>query len=91
VWHSDFFGLAVLMNKQSAEHLDTAGLPHAWDAILASGEFTGGDMFFKDANVQTAIGPGDLALFDGTVQRHAVLPFEGPQRMSHVFFVHRSV
>ncbi|KAF8593857.1 hypothetical protein BDV93DRAFT_397344, partial [Ceratobasidium sp. AG-I] len=91
VWHSDFFGLAILMNKRSAEHLDKAGLRHACDVIVASGDFKGGDLYLKDANVQAALEPGDLALFDGTVQRHSILPFEGPQRMSHIFFVHRSV
>lgn len=91
IWTSDFFGHAVLMNKRSGEHLDASGVRKGWDVIVASGDFTGGDLYLKDMNIRTTLAPGDVVLFDGTAQRHSIMPFEGPQRMSHVFFVHQSV
>ncbi|KAG9124444.1 hypothetical protein FRC07_011616 [Ceratobasidium sp. 392] len=42
VWHSHFHGRAVLMNKESGEHLDKSGVRRAWDVIIAGGEFDGG-------------------------------------------------
>lgn len=79
------------MNKQSGEHLDKAGVPHGCDIIIVTGDFQGGHLFLKDLNVLVTLEPGGLVLFDGTVQRHRILAFDGPQRVSHVFFVHQSV
>ena len=79
------------MNKQSGEHLDVAGVPHGCDVILVSGDFSGGQLYLKDLNILLTLEPGNLVMFDGTVQRHRILAFDGPQRVSHVFFVHQSV
>ncbi|CAE6472640.1 unnamed protein product [Rhizoctonia solani] len=91
VWHSDFHGRAVLFNKKSAEHIDTSGVHRGWDILVAGGDFEGGGLFFKDLNMRIPFGPGDIIAFDGTAQRHAIEPFTGPQRISHVYFIHDSV
>lgn len=91
IWHSDFPGQAILMNKQSGEHLDISGVRHGVDVIVVTGEFGGGQLYLKDLNVLLDLEPGDLVIFDGTVQRHRILSFDGPQRVSHVFFAHQSV
>jgi len=91
IWLSHFFGHAVLMNKQSGRHLDKAGVRHGGDMLVASGDFSGADLYLHDANIRTSFMAGDVFFFDGTVQRHEIMDFRGPQRMSHVFFVHQSV
>lgn len=91
IWHSDFPGYAILMNKQSGEHLDVSGVHHGCDVIVVTGDFGRGELYLRDLNLVLALEPGDLVLFDGTLQRHCILPFDGPQRVSHVFFVHQSI
>ncbi|KAG9088167.1 hypothetical protein FRC07_012646 [Ceratobasidium sp. 392] len=91
IWDSNFFGHAILCNRQSGEHLDKSGVRRGWDVILAAGEFNGGEMFFKDIRFIVSFRPGTLLAFDGTAQRHVILPFTGQQRISHVFFLHQSV
>ncbi|KAF8599815.1 hypothetical protein BDV93DRAFT_406781, partial [Ceratobasidium sp. AG-I] len=91
IWVSDFFGHAVLMNKQSGEHIDVSGLRRGWDVIVAGGEFTGGAIYFRDMNILVRFEPGTMIAFDGTAQRHQIEKFSGCQRNSHVFFVHQSV
>ncbi|KAG9118823.1 hypothetical protein FRC07_006474, partial [Ceratobasidium sp. 392] len=90
-WNTPFPGRAVLVNRQSGEHLDQNGVRRGFDVIIAAGEFTGGDFYFKDMHVRCPFLPGDLVMFDGTAQRHKIEPFEGRIRLSHVYFAHRSV
>ncbi|QRV77079.1 2OG-Fe(II) oxygenase family protein [Ceratobasidium sp. AG-Ba] len=90
-WGTPFLGRAVLVNRQSGEHLDRQGVRRAWDVIVAGGKYTGGDFFFKDMNLRCPFLPGDLVAFDGTAQRHQIESFAGNLRLSHVYFVHRSV
>ncbi|EUC57547.1 2OGFeDO family oxygenase domain protein [Rhizoctonia solani AG-3 Rhs1AP] len=91
IWHSDFLGRAVLFNKQSAQHLDVSGVHRGWDILVAMGDFEGGALYLKDMNVRIPFRPGTLIAFDGTAQRHEIGSFTGPQRISHVYFVHSSV
>lgn len=92
IWKSHFFGHAVLANKQSGVHLDVSGVRRACDVIVPAGNFTGGDLYCMDMGVRVKdLAAGDVAIFDGTAQRHQILRFKGPQRYSHVFFVHQSV
>ncbi|KAG9119310.1 hypothetical protein FRC07_005715 [Ceratobasidium sp. 392] len=91
VWHSVYPGRAVIVNRQTGEHLDKNGLRRGWDVIIAGGEFTGGEFYLRDMNLRCPFRPGDLVAFDGTAQRHKIEKFEGRIRLSHVYFVHESV
>ncbi|QRV97236.1 2OG-Fe(II) oxygenase family protein [Ceratobasidium sp. AG-Ba] len=91
LWHSNFYGRAILMNVQSGEHLDCKGVRRGFDAIVAAGEFKGGDFRLHDIDVDIPFPPGTLIAFDGTAHRHSVKEFTGPQRISLVSFFHRSV
>ncbi|KAG8725797.1 hypothetical protein FRC10_007834, partial [Ceratobasidium sp. 414] len=91
VWHTSFLGRAVIVNRETGEHLDRLGVRRAWDVIIAAGDFDGGDFFLRDMNVRCPFRPGDLVAFDGTAQRHKIERFTGRIRLSHVYFIHRSV
>ncbi|QRV94482.1 2OG-Fe(II) oxygenase family protein [Ceratobasidium sp. AG-Ba] len=91
VWHSLFPGRALLVNQESGQHLDQQGVRRAWDVLIAAGDFEGGEVFFADVNLFVPFLPGDMIAFDGTALRHEVRPFSGKRRISHVYFVHRSV
>ncbi|CUA77145.1 hypothetical protein RSOLAG22IIIB_12564 [Rhizoctonia solani] len=90
IWESKFPGLAVLMNKESGEHLDMNGVRRGWDVLLALGDFEGGSLYLRDLNVRVPFLPGTLVAFDGTRQRHLIEEFTGCQRISLVHFVHKS-
>ncbi|QRV79305.1 2OG-Fe(II) oxygenase family protein [Ceratobasidium sp. AG-Ba] len=91
VWHSSYHGRALLVNQQSGEHIDTKGVRRAWDVLVAAGEFEGGEIYLVDSDIHIPFMPGDMVAFDGTSQRHEIRPFNGKLRISHVYFVHRSV
>lgn len=91
IWASLFPGHSLICNRTTGEHIDKSGIRRGFEAILAHGEFSGGELFLKDLNVQISLLPGTLILLDGTSQRHRILPWSGPQRYSNALFVHRSV
>lgn len=91
LWDSLFLGHSVIMNRTSGEDLDSNGIRRGWDGLLAVGMFTGGNIFFKDMNLQVEFEPGALVFFDGTAQRHSIMEWYSEQRISNVFFVQRFV
>ncbi|KAG9089722.1 hypothetical protein FRC07_012268, partial [Ceratobasidium sp. 392] len=91
VWHTRFLGRAVIVNRETGEHLDRLGVRRAWDVIVAAGDFSGGEFHFRDMNLFCPFLPGDMVAFDGTAQRHRIQKFTGPLRLSHVYFIHQSV
>ncbi|KAG8794681.1 hypothetical protein FRC12_022576 [Ceratobasidium sp. 428] len=91
VWCTRFLGRAVIVNRQTGEHLDRMGVRRAWDVIVAGGDFHGGGFFFRDMKVRCPFRPGDMVAFDGTAQRHSIEGFTGTLRVSHVYYIHQSV
>ncbi|KAG8682044.1 hypothetical protein FRC08_015221, partial [Ceratobasidium sp. 394] len=83
VWHTSFPGRAVIVNRQTGEHLDQNGVRRGWDVIVATGDFEGGDFYLGDVKVRCPFQPGDLVAFDGTALRHRIEPFSGRLRLSH--------
>ncbi|KAG8722294.1 hypothetical protein FRC08_004530 [Ceratobasidium sp. 394] len=88
---TDFPGRSVIVNRQSGEHFDQWGIVNGTDVLLASGDFSGGEIVFDDLHVQTAFLPRAAVFFDGTVYRHRILPWTGNQRLSTAYFAHRFV
>ncbi|QRV79879.1 2OG-Fe(II) oxygenase family protein [Ceratobasidium sp. AG-Ba] len=91
VWHNDFFGRAIVYNRQTGVHLDAKGVHGGMDVLVAGGDFKGGELWLHDMNAKIPFLPGTLIAFDGTAQRHSIMPFEGTLRYSHVYFLHQSV
>lgn len=91
LWESIFPGHSLICNRTTGEHIDPNGLWRGFEAILASGTFSGGTLYLRDVNARLRLSPGTLVLLDGISQRHQVEPWKGAQRISHAFFVHRSV
>ncbi|KAG9086951.1 hypothetical protein FS749_003263 [Ceratobasidium sp. UAMH 11750] len=91
VWHTSFPGRAVIVNRQTGEHLDQNGVRRGWDVIVAAGDFEGGEFYLGDVKVRCPFQPGDLVAFDGTALRHRIEPFSGRLRLSHVYYVHQSL
>lgn len=86
-----FPGRSMICNRQSGEHLDSNGLRRGIDGLYAAGDFTGGQVYFKDLAIKVDFLPGTVLLFDGTSQRHAIESWDGAQRFSFALFVHRGV
>ncbi|KAG8770305.1 hypothetical protein FRC12_004369 [Ceratobasidium sp. 428] len=91
VWSTNFLGRAVIVNRQTGEHLDRMGVRRAWDVIIAGGDYRGGGFYFRDMNVRCPFRPGDMVAFDGTAQRHLIEEYTGTLRVSHVYYIHKSV
>lgn len=86
-----FPGRSMICNRQSGEHLDSNGLRRGADCLYTAGNFTGGEVYFKDLAIKVPLKPGTLLLFDGTSQRHSIEKWDGPQRFSFALFVHKGV
>ncbi|KAG9125853.1 DNA-directed RNA polymerase II subunit rpb1 [Ceratobasidium sp. 392] len=91
VWCTRFLGRAVIVNRQTGEHLDRMGVRRAWDVIVAGGDFNGGGFFFRNMKVRCPFRLGDMVAFDGTAQQHSIEGFTGTLRVSHVYYIHQSV
>ncbi|KAG9121728.1 hypothetical protein FRC07_002193, partial [Ceratobasidium sp. 392] len=91
VWHTQFLGCAMIVNRETGKHLDWLGVRRTWDVIVAAGDFSGGEFHFCDMNQFCLFLPGDMVTFDGTAQRHQIQTFTGQLRLSHIYFIHQSV
>jgi hypothetical protein len=91
MWESIFLGKSIIVNRQSGEHFDKWGIRKGFDVLLAAGDFTGGEITFKDLNLRTAFLPGTAVFFDGTAYRHSIGNWQGKQRISNALFVHGSI
>jgi hypothetical protein len=87
-----FLGLAVVYNLRVLPHRDSSDDPEGFVAMTNIGRYTGGQLIVgtEDTAFKLDYKPGDFVLFNSTLLKHAVTPFEGT-RAALVFFSHRSV
>jgi len=84
-----FTSIYVVKKLRTAYHLDTNNLHGTMTALIAMGDFTGGELVLPRWRVAFALRPGDLLLFDPQ-QLHGNLPFTG-NRLSVAFYCMKSI
>ncbi|KAG9086984.1 hypothetical protein FRC06_002779 [Ceratobasidium sp. 370] len=89
-WTSLFPCVAVGFNRTTRMHRDSKGFRNGLDVIGVLGNFTGGNLRFRDLNVVLEWQAGCLATFDGYDLAHAVEPWEGQCRATLISFCRSS-
>ncbi|KAG8720480.1 hypothetical protein FRC08_000128 [Ceratobasidium sp. 394] len=89
-WTSLFPCVAVGFNRTTRLHRDSKGFRNGLDVIGVLGNFTGGNLRFRDPNVVLEWLPGCLAAFDGYDLAHEVEPWEGYCRATLISFCRSS-
>lgn len=88
---SAFTGLALIFNRRTPRHKDITGGEISWDGLWPIGDYQGGDLHFADLNFTSYYGPDTFVLLRGGKLAHEVLDWEGPLRISVVYFSHKEV
>lgn len=89
LWHTVFSTIYLAKNFRTAYHTDSGNLLGVMTALMAMGNFTGGELVLPRWRIAFALKPGDLLFFDPQ-QLHGNLPFEG-KRLSAAFFCARRI
>jgi hypothetical protein len=84
-----FTSIYVVNKLRTAYHLDTNNLHGTMTALIAMGDFTGGELVLPRWRIAFALRPGDLLLFDPQ-QLHGNLPLTG-NRLSAAFYCMKSI
>ncbi|KAJ8508391.1 hypothetical protein ONZ45_g9339 [Pleurotus djamor] len=70
-----FSGIVVNLNVQTTIHTDSEDVLMC--LVLPIGEFTGGDLCFKDLGLRIELRHGDWVVFDSKKLSHFNMPYEG--------------
>lgn len=89
LWQTVFSTVYLAKNFRTAHHTDHGNLLGVMTALMAMGNFTGGELVLPRWRIAFALKPGDLLLFDPQ-QLHGNLPFAG-KRLSAAFFCARRI
>jgi hypothetical protein len=89
LWDTVFSTIYLAKNFRTAYHTDSGNLLGVMTALMAMGNFTGGDLVLPRWRIAFALKPGDLLFFDPQ-QLHGNLPFEG-KRLSAAYFCARRI
>jgi thymine dioxygenase / DNA helicase len=84
LWHTAFSTIYLAKNFRTAYHTDHGNLRGVMTALLAMGNFTGGELVLPRWRIAFALRPGDVLFFDPQ-HLHGNVPFEG-KRLSAAFF-----
>jgi hypothetical protein len=89
LWHTVFSTIYIAKNFRTAYHTDSGNLLGVMTALIAMGNFTGGELVSPRWRIAFVLKPGDLLLFDPQ-HLHGNLPFEG-KRLSAALFCARRI
>ncbi len=89
LWLTVFSTIYIAKNFRTAYHMDHGNLRGVMTALLALGNFTGGELVLPRWRIAFALKPGDLLFFDPQ-QLHGNLSFEG-ERLSAAFYCERRI
>lgn len=89
LWLTVFSTIYLAKNFRTAYHTDSGNLLGVMTALMAMGNFTGGELVLPRWRIGFSLRPGDLLFFDPQ-QLHGNLPFEG-KRLSAAFFCARRI
>lgn len=85
-------GRAIMFNRQTPKHGDTADPKESWVFLLALGSFSsGGDFYIPALKLRLRYLPGDGIWLRGSALEHEVEAWEGGQRIAIVHFTHQSL
>lgn len=83
-----WLGRSIIFNRETPEHCDGRDMPEAWTPLVTLGNTTGGDLRLSDLNTDLFYEPGAIIFIRGGALKHAVLPFQGTQRIAIAHFIH---
>lgn len=86
-----FHGHSAIYNGATPKHYDGFDVHEGWSALLAMGQFTGGELCVENVGVVMNFAPGTLILLCGSALPHEVCQFAGGQRFSLAHFAHADV
>ena len=87
-----WMGRVFLFNRETPCHRDTRNPPGEWSPLHAGGDFTeGGSLFVEELKLRLRYLPGDLIYIRGREVSHLVEPWSGGQRVSVVYFTHKTL
>jgi len=89
LWDTAFSTIYLLKNFSTRYHVDTGNFEGVMTALMAMGDFSGGELVLPRWRIAFALTPGDLLFFDPQ-NLHGNLPFEG-ERLSAAFYCERRI
>ncbi|KIN94298.1 hypothetical protein M404DRAFT_168700, partial [Pisolithus tinctorius Marx 270] len=83
-----FEGREIIFNRKSGPHVDRQDPQMGWVALVALGEFTGGNLHCPQLGLDVRLEPGDVILLRGRVVRHQIKDWDEEQRIVIAHFTH---
>jgi hypothetical protein len=84
-------GRAIMWNRQTPLHPDSADPVTAWVGMQVLGRFRKGCLWIPRLQLRLLYEPGAIIFLRGHILPHEVEAWEGGQRVSIVFFTHQSL
>jgi len=81
----------LLVNAIANPHKDPGDVKQGWTITYPLGNFTGGEVVFLDLGLKFGQQAGDILMAPASVLTHMVLPHQGGDRYSHVWFTKADV
>jgi hypothetical protein len=89
LWHTIYTTIYLARNFRTAYHFDRENLLGAMTALIAMGDFEGGELVLPRWRIAFTLRPGDL-LFFNPQQLHGNLPIKG-ERVSAAFYCLKNI